>query len=205
MPNIKKEDITAVVLAGGQARRMEGQDKGLIMLGDQPMIKSILDILEPQAGKIIINANRNHDDYARFGYEIVADALSGYCGPLAGMASALNEITTAFMVTSPCDTPFIPNKLVERLANKLTKDDAEICVVDNGEHMQPVFCMMKKELLSSLQQFLEQGGRKIDRWFEQHKLAIADFSDMPDAFDNINTPEDIEEALQKLKHINHEN
>ena len=199
MYKINKEDITGVVLAGGQARRMQGQDKGLIMLGETPMIEIILDIFVPQVGKLIINANRNHEDYAKYGYPVISDELSGYHGPLAGMASALNEITTTYMVTTPCDTPFIPTDLVERLANKLIDEDADICVADNGERTQPVFCIIKKQLLSSLKQFLDQGERKIDRWFEQHKLAVADFSDIPEAFDNINTPDDVEEAVKKLE------
>ena len=199
MDKINKEDITGVVLAGGQARRMQGQDKGLIMLGEQPMIKKVLDIFALQVGHIIINANRSHDEYTKYGYPIISDELSGYHGPLAGMASALKSINTPYMVTTPCDTPFIPANLVERLADKLIEDNADICVADNGERIQPVFCLLKKELLSSLTQYLDQGERKIDRWFEQHKLAIADFSDMPEAFDNINTPDDVEKATKKLK------
>ena len=201
MNNITKDNITGVILAGGQARRMEGQDKGLVMLGDQPMIKYILDIFEPQVAKVIINANRNHDDYARFGHEVVADELSGYCGPLAGMASALSKITTPYIVTTPCDSPFIPMKLVERLKNKIIEDNAEICVASDGKRIQPVFCMMQRNLLPSLRNYLEQGERKIDRWFEQHQLTIADFSDTPEAFYNINTPEEVEEAISKLNQV----
>lgn len=199
MQNITNDDITGVVLAGGLARRMGGQDKGLIMLDEQPMIKIILDIFEPQVGKVIINANRHHDDYAKFGHDIVADELSGYCGPLAGMASALSMTTTAYIVTTPCDSPFIPIDLVARLKNKLVSDKADICVAHNGDRIQPVFCMLNQELLPSLQQYLERGERKIDRWFDLHNTTIADFSDCPNAFNNINTPEDVEQALISLK------
>jgi molybdenum cofactor guanylyltransferase len=193
-----KSDVTGVILAGGQARRMGGQDKGLIMLNDKPMIEIIINTFKPQTAKLIINANRNHDHYSQYGLEIVADELSGFCGPLAGMASALQTINTDYMVTAPCDSPFIPVDLVQRLADALENKSTEISVAHNGERIQPVFCMIKKTLLESLNDYLAAGERKIDRWFEQHNYAIADFSDKPETFENINTPEDIEIALSRL-------
>lgn len=196
---ISIDNITAVILAGGQARRMNGQDKGLIKLGNKPMIEYIIDTLKPQAAKAIINANRNHEDYAKYGLPIVADELSDYCGPLAGMASALQTITTDYMVTAPCDSPFIPNNLVKRLVQAMDTKTTDISVAHNGERIQPVFCLLKKSLVGSLNEYLQNGERKIDRWFEQHNMAIADFSDVPETFDNINTPEDIENVLAKLQ------
>lgn len=189
---INKADITGVILAGGQARRMEGQDKGLVLLNNKPMIEYVIDILNPQVGKLLLNANRNHDKYSEYGFDIISDELSGYCGPLAGMASSLNKTDTPYMLTAPCDSPFIPSDLVERLATALEHEKADISVAHNGERMQPVFCLMKKELMSSMNTFLNNGERKIDKWFNQHTLAIADFSDIPKTFDNLNTIEDIE-------------
>ncbi len=190
--------ITGVILAGGQARRMGGQDKGLIRLDDKPMIEIIIDIFRPQTATLIINANRNHDVYARYGFNIVADELSGFCGPLAGMASALRVINTDYIVTTPCDSPFIPIDLVHRLAAALAHESADISVAHNGDRMQPVFCMLKKTLRQSLHDYLASGERKIDRWFAQHKYAIADFSDKPETFYNINTRTDIENAVARL-------
>jgi len=188
---INKTDITGVILAGGQARRMEGQDKGLVLLNDKPMIEYVIDVLKPQVGKLLINANRNYDKYSKYRFDIISDELSGYCGPLAGMASALNKTETAYMLTAPCDSPFIPGDLVQRLVTALESEDADISVAHNGERMQPVFCLMKKELISSMNEFLNNGERKIDAWFSRHALAIADFSDIPKTFDNLNTLEDI--------------
>jgi len=198
MQKISKDDITGVILAGGQARRMEGQDKGLVLLNNIPMIEYVIDIIKSQVGPLLINANRNHDTYKQYGFHIVSDELSGYCGPLAGMASSLNNINTPYMITAPCDSPFIPNDLVQRLVNSLESEDADISVAHNGERMQPVFCLMKKELLSSMTNFLNQGERKIDKWFKQHSLAIADFSDIPETFDNLNTLEDIQAVESNL-------
>ncbi len=194
-----KSDVTGVILAGGQARRMGGQDKGLVMLDGKPMIEIIIDVFKPQTAKLLINANRNHDRYSLYGLELVADELSGYCGPLAGMASALKTINTDYMVTAPCDSPFIPLDLVLRLADALENKSTHISVAHDGERIQPVFCMLKKTLLQSLTDYLAAGERKIDRWFKQHDFAIADFSDKPETFDNINTHEDVESALSKLR------
>ncbi len=196
--NIKTE-VTGVILAGGQARRMGGQDKGLVMLDGKPMVEIIIDVFKPQTAKLLINANRNHDRYSQYGFELVADELSGYCGPLAGMASALKSINTDYMVTAPCDSPFIPLDLVQRLADALENKSTEISVAHDGERIQPVFCMLKKTLLQSLTDYLAAGERKIDRWFKQHDFAIADFSDKPETFDNINTQEDVDSALSKLR------
>jgi len=198
MQTISKNDITGVILAGGQARRMEGQDKGLVLLNNKPMIEYIIEILKPQVGSILINANRNHDKYAEYGFDIVSDELSGFHGPLAGMASSLNKIQTPYMLTAPCDSPFIPEDLAQRLITSLETENADISVAHNGERMQPVFCLMKKELLSSMNNFLSQGERKIDKWFNQHTLAIADFSDIPKTFDNLNTLEDIQAVESSL-------
>lgn len=195
---INKADITGVILAGGQARRMEGQDKGLVLLNNKPMIEYVIEALKPQVGSLLINANRNHDKYSEYGFDIVSDELSGYHGPLAGMASALNKTETPYMLTAPCDSPFIPDDLVQRLITALETKDADISVAHNGERMQPVFCLMKKELLSSMNEFLSQGERKIDKWFNQHSLAIADFSDIPETFDNLNTIEDIKSVESTL-------
>jgi len=198
MKKIPKSDITGVVLAGGQARRMGGQDKGLIILKGKPMIEYVIDVLKLQVDILLINANRNHDKYSGYGFDIVPDELSGYCGPLAGMASSLSKIETPYLVTAPCDTPFIPDDLVQRLVGALESKNADISVAHNGERIQPVFCLLKKDLLSSINDFLNQGERKIDRWFNQHALAVADFSDIPKTFDNFNTPEDLETAENEL-------
>lgn len=198
MKNILKKDITGVILAGGQARRMQGQDKGLVLLNDKPMIEYVIEVLKSQVGKILINANRNHEQYAKYGFNIVSDELSGYCGPLSGMASSLNKTETVYMLTAPCDSPFIPDDLAERLITSLESENADISVAHNGERMQPVFCLMKKELMSSMNDFLRLGERKIDKWFNQHALAIADFSDIPKTFDNLNTLEDIKAVESTL-------
>jgi molybdenum cofactor guanylyltransferase len=183
-------DITAVILAGGKARRMDGQDKGLITLHGRPMVDYIIRALQPQAGHILINANRNAEQYAAFGLPVIADMLGDYLGPLVGMASGMNATDTSYIVTAPCDSPFIPDNLVEMLCRALAENEADISVAHDGERMQPVFALLRCSLLPGLLAYLDEGGRKIDTWYGQQRLALADFSGSPDTFLNLNTPED---------------
>ena len=193
-------EVTGVILAGGQARRMGGRDKGLIEVGGRPMIEYALAALRPQVSAVIINANRNHAIYARYGCPLVADALQGYHGPLAGMASAMLAAQTACLATLPCDSPAVPADLVARLYRGLRGAGAEIVVAHDGERMQPVFSLLRCRLLDSLQAFLQEGERKIDRWYARHQTVCVDFSDCPEAFTNVNTPEDIEQLERVLGH-----
>jgi len=188
--------VTAVVLAGGRARRMGGQDKGLIELNQVPLIEYALTALQGQVDTILINANRNTERYAGMGYPVIEDRHSGFNGPLAGMASALSVMQTRYLATVPCNSPALPQDLVDRLLNARAEADAEIAVTHDGKRMQPVFALLERSLLPSLERFLDADGRKIDQWYAQHRLALADFSDQPNAFTNVNTPEDLAHMSQ---------
>lgn len=182
--------ITGVILAGGRGSRMGGEDKGLVLLGAEPMVVHVVRRLRPQVGEVLISANRNHERYGALGYRVVPDLLANYQGPLAGMASALQAATTPFVVTVPCDSPLFGPDLVARLAQALAREDADIAVAHDGEREHPVFLLLKRNLLPSLRNFLDAGERKIDRWFLNHRVARADFSDCPQAFINVNDPEE---------------
>jgi molybdenum cofactor guanylyltransferase len=181
---------TAIILAGGMARRMQGQDKGLIELNGRPMIEYIIDALKPQVDHILINANRNIETYQRYGFPVVKDIMGDYFGPLVGMASGLQACTSDRVLTVPCDSPFVPPVLAARLNSTLIEHQADISVANDSERMQPVFAVIRRELLDSLLAYLDAGGRKIDTWYAEHNMALADFSDWPDAFININTLDD---------------
>ena len=196
-----KEIITGVILAGGRAQRMGGCDKGLIKLLGKPLVEYVIRALKPQVAEMIINANRNRERYAAYGYPIIADLMDGFYGPLAGMASAMQAAKTPYIVTTPCDSPFVPSDLVKRLYGGIEKQAAEIAVAHNGERLQPVFALLDQNLRSSIIAYLKRGERKIDRWYEEHRLAIIDFSDQPNTFVNVNTPEDVETVESKLMQI----
>ncbi|MCK4864463.1 MAG: molybdenum cofactor guanylyltransferase [Gammaproteobacteria bacterium] len=192
-------DITGVILAGGQAKRMAGQDKGLLNVNGRAMIEIIIERLSPQVNRLIINANRNVEQYRKFNYPVISDDDStGFHGPLAGMLSALKTSTTQYILSAPCDSPFIPANLSTRLLSALIGADADICVVHDGNRMQPVFALIKKELHGSLQSFLNNGDRKIDLWYKQHHTVLVDFSDCDDISLNINTPDELQKLEQKL-------
>ncbi len=194
------EAVTGVILAGGEARRMGGNDKGLVRVAGRPMIEYIIDALQPQVDRLLINANRNHDVYEKYGYGVIADELEGFNGPLAGMASCMRAAETGYIVTLPCDSPYVPPDMVARLYRQLVNDDADISVATDGNRLQPVYSLMKCSLLDSLLACLDSGERKIDRWYARHRMTEADFSDVPETFINANTPEDIARIEDRFHH-----
>jgi molybdenum cofactor guanylyltransferase len=175
---------------------MGGYDKGLVQLGGKSLIEHVITTIAPQVKHLLINANRNMAAYQQFGYPVIRDELSGYQGPLAGIYSALEQITTPDLITVPCDGPKLPQDLVSRLLDARDTEDAEIAVAHDGKRLQPVYALIPKKLRQSLKAYLDGGGRKIDLWYAQHKMAKADFSDIPDTFLNINTPEERREFEQ---------
>lgn len=184
------EAISGLVLAGGLARRMGGIDKGLVVLAGKPMIEHVLAGLAPQVGRVLINANRNLEQYGGYGYEVVSDTLQGYLGPLAGALSALEVIDTEFLLTVPCDSPLVAPDLAGRMYAALRLRQADLAVAHDGRRQQPVFLLLKRGLAADLEAYLASGERKIDRWFARHRVAEADLSDRPDSFINVNEPEE---------------
>lgn len=199
MIQLSKDSVTGIILAGGQATRMGGIDKGLVTLAGRPMVEHIIERLRPQTAALIINANRSHDRYQQYRLPVVADHLGDYAGPLAGMASGLTASQTDWVVTVPCDSPLVPPDLVERLCQALQRDQAELAVAEGAGRLQPVFALLPRRLLPSLEAFLASGDRKIDRWYAQHRMAIADFADAPEAFLNVNTPADRDALEARLQ------
>ncbi|MFA7268671.1 MAG: molybdenum cofactor guanylyltransferase MobA [Sterolibacterium sp.] len=188
--------ITGLILAGGLARRMGGADKGLQPFRGRPMIAHVIARLAPQVNAIIINANRNRDTYAALGYPVVADAIEGFAGPLAGLHAGLCACTTPLLATSPCDSPFLPVDLVARLHAALMRADAQVAVAQSGGRAQPVFTLCRRNVLDNLTTFLDGGGRKVDTWYVGLKVVDVTFPDQA-AFANINTPEELERLETK--------
>jgi len=188
-------DITAVILAGGQGRRMGGQDKGLLEFNGLPLIEILIAELARQTVATIVNANRNLDRYQAFGLPVISDRLENYQGPLAGFASAMDSVDTDFILTLPCDGPVLAADYVARFIASQQQSGAAICVAFDGERLQPVHALIRVDLRASLNRFLDSGDRKIDRWYALHDYAQTDFSDCSDMFRNINTPSD-QQSLQ---------
>ena len=185
------ERITGLVLAGGLGRRMGGVDKGLSLLDGEPLVEHIIRRLAPQVGQLIINANQNHDIYAGFGYPVVGDRIEGHAGPLAGLEAGLAACTTPYLLTVPCDSPFLPADLVSRLAACLTAHKASIAVARTGEQLHPVFSLIRSDELPELQAFINAGGRRMEAWLKRLRWVPCPFDDCPEAFANINTPDEL--------------
>lgn len=201
---IDKEDITGLILAGGRGSRMGGVDKGLQNFRGLPLALHTLMRLGPQVGTVMVNANRNLSAYESFGAEVWPDVISDYAGPLAGFLTGLERCETEYLVTVPCDTPLFPPDLVARLAEALEREGADIAMAaareeDGQVRTQPVFSLMKRDVMESLVKFTQAGGRKIDAWTGQHKTAIVPFDregDDRSAFFNANTLEELHRLEQ---------
>ncbi len=195
---IDPADVTGVVLAGGRAERMGGQDKGLIELAGRPMVTHVLEALAPQVGTVLINANRNRARYETLGYPVVADESDDFQGPLAGVCAALARVTTPLALFVPCDSPLLPGDLLARLGSAMAREDAEIVAAFGAGRLQPVFVLMQTGLLPDLREYLARGERKVALWYARHRFARADFSDIPDTFINVNTPQERERLAARL-------
>ena len=185
-----KGQITGLVLAGGRALRMGGSDKGLVDLAGKPMVAWVIDCLREQVDELIINANRNRDVYGAMGYSVVADRSGDFQGPLAGMASGMRAARTPWIAVVPCDSPLIHGGLVARLYEAAVSSGSRIAAAHDGERLQPVFALLACDLLADLAGYLDDGQRKIDRWYARHRFASVDCSDVQASFANINAPDD---------------
>jgi molybdopterin-guanine dinucleotide biosynthesis protein A len=196
--NDNNPGITGLILAGGRGSRMGGTDKGLQNFHGLPLALQTLMRLQLQSlplQEVLINANRNLAAYESLGVPVWPDSIDGFAGPLAGFQTGLERCETPLLLTVPCDTPLFPLDLVERLYTAMNAQEADIAMAaateaDGTVRPQPVFCLLKTDLLESLVKFTQGGGRKIDAWTGQHRCAIVPFdlpSDSPHAFANANT------------------
>lgn len=182
--------INWVILAGGQASRMGGKDKGLMDFNGKPLIEIICEKLNPQVANLMINANRNIECYSQYA-PTFKDQITGFAGPLAGVHSALKHSSHFEWVgVVPCDSPNLPCNFVQRFIESNIKDD-EILVAYDGQHIQPVFALYHRSVLPKLEIFLKNGDRKIKLFLEQCKIQHVDFTCYPEMFVNLNTPTEL--------------
>ena len=192
-------NITAVILAGGRGRRMQDSDKGLLLLAGKPLVKHVLERIAPQVSQLMINCNRHADEYARFGYPIYADSVDDFPGPMAGFHSALQHSDSELFLFVPCDTPLLPIDLLDRLVAVMTRDNSDVCTVSDGERLHPVILLAKRGALAGLEDNLRQGHHKVMQWFEEQRHSVADFSERPEAFINLNTSADLNRLEDLLR------
>lgn len=182
--------LTAVILAGGQASRMGGLDKGWVELAGKPLILHVLERIRPQAAEVLISANRRREDYQALGCTVLPDALAGFPGPLAGIQQALRLADREWLLCVPCDMPWLPQDLADRLYRELEKTQAEIAVASAAGSPQPVVFLCRRRVLASLDAYLQQGGRRVGEWQAGLNRVLVEFADAA-AFRNLNTPEEL--------------
>ncbi|WP_394426931.1 molybdenum cofactor guanylyltransferase MobA [Vreelandella stevensii] len=197
---IATHDLTGMILAGGEGRRMGGRDKGLEPFSGLPLVAHTVKRFDGHVHELMINANRNGDAYALFADRVIADAEGGFKGPLMGIYSGLRAARTPWLLVAPCDSPALPHDLVARMVAGIVTEDGthDIAVAFDGERLHPVVALLRTSLADDLATTLAEGERKIDRWYARHAWCRVDMSDCPEAFANLNTEEEkarLEQAL----------
>ena len=189
---------SGTILAGGQARRMGGGDKGLLAIGDRTMLDHVIERLAPQVGELALNANGDETRFAEFGLPVLADPVVGHAGPLAGVLAGLDWAAgreVANIVTAAADTPFLPTDLVTRLLDAAMDQNMQIALASTATGLHPTFGLWPVALRDDLRTALSEGVRKVVDWTDRHGVARAEFPVGEfDPFFNVNTPEDLDRA-----------
>jgi molybdenum cofactor guanylyltransferase len=185
---IQKYQITGLILSGGRGTRMEGQDKGLVEFMGEPLVSYSIKAIQPLVSKVLISANRHFDRYRDLSETVLSDLTDGFQGPLAGLYTGFCASDRPYLLTVPCDCPFVTPRLLERLSETLVSTDADLVVAGDGNRLHPVFQLGRKEaLIADLGEYLNSGERKVMDWVRRQKFAIADFSDAKESLQNVNT------------------
>ncbi|MGX2969192.1 molybdenum cofactor guanylyltransferase MobA [Ursidibacter sp. B-7004-1] len=186
-------NITAVILSGGLARRFNRVEKGLQHFAGKALITHIIERLEPQICKIFLNINRLHHEYVQQYPNIpyYSDNLNGFQGPLSGMLSGFEQIESEYLLFVPCDSPFIPRNLCQKLATALRINQAQIAYAHDGKRAHPTFCLLHRSIVPALADYLASGERRVLQFFHSQPYVAVDFSEQPNAFQNFNSAEEL--------------
>jgi molybdenum cofactor guanylyltransferase len=190
--SFEARDICTVILAGGRGRRMQGQDKGLLLWQGRPLIEHVMDALHSDPQRTLISANRNLQRYRQYGLPVISDELDDFQGPLAGMLAAMRHCSADYLLCLPCDSPQPPDALPQRLHRCMVEADSQLAICHDGQRQQPLFALLAMSVQPALEQYLVAGHRKVQDFFAAQQAAICDFSDQADRFRNFNSPEDMQ-------------
>lgn len=185
---MSNQNVSCIILAGGEGKRFNRKDKGLVSLKDKPLIEHIIDRINPQVDDIVISANRNTDDYKKYSDKVIEDKTADFQGPLSGIAACIPECKHQWILVLPCDIPLLPDDLVKKL---VAAQGQKLIVAKAHEHRQLVF-LMHASLRKNLDEFLDQGHLKAMSWIELQNPTVVMFEGEADAFLNINTLEELE-------------
>lgn len=201
--------VTGVILAGGLSRRMGGGDKGLLELAGSTMLGHVIAKLRPQVSSLIINANGDPARFAAFELPVVADTISGFAGPLAGVLAGMrwalaHDPAARWIATASSDAPFLPADLVARLRSAVLDRPKAVALAQSSGELHPVIGLWPVALADDLERELTAGVRKVLRWTDRHGTVPVGFDQvgiggrMIDPFFNANTPEELEAARAVL-------
>ncbi len=190
--------VSGVVLAGGQARRMQQQDKGLMLFKQRPLVSYPIAALATVANHLVISANRNQAIYQQWQYPVISDASDDFDGPLAGILAALEYLDAEVLLVLPCDSPLFTAAHLQQLLEGLT-EQFDIAVAYDGERLHPVFLAVRSELKNSLKAYLASGERRLQNWIFQHRVNQVDFSQQAQIFSNVNTLAELERLEAESK------
>jgi molybdopterin-guanine dinucleotide biosynthesis protein A len=201
----QKQQVTGVILAGGQSRRMGGGDKGLLDLAGKTMLARVIERIEFQVGRVIINANGDPARFERYGLPVVADTIHGFAGPLAGVLAGMRWSATQmpnarWIATVSSDAPFLPRDLVARLGAAVADAPMSIALAQSGGTLHPVIGLWPVALADDLERQLDDGVRKVLQWTDRYGTVPVGFefvkigARMVDPFFNANTPGELAEA-----------
>ncbi|VAW64669.1 Molybdopterin-guanine dinucleotide biosynthesis protein MobA [hydrothermal vent metagenome] len=186
-----QDDITYLILAGGRGQRMNGTDKGLMLWQGKPMIEHIISHLSAPADKIIISANRNLETYENYANTVINDPLDDFQGPLAGILCAMQACNTPYLLCVPCDSPAPPKHILSTLWQCRQERHKTSAVCHDGKRLQPLFALLSCQHKQLLNDFLQQGRRKVHDFISLIDPAICDFSAQQQNFNNFNKPDDL--------------
>ncbi len=188
-----KDSVTVVILAGGQSKRMQVKNKAMLLFKGKPLVTHVIECMKPQAKNIIINSHRNKKDFEIFHLPIINDVLDIEEGPLLGILSSLQEIKTGWIQFVPCDTPYLPDNLVTLLMKEVEAKKTLAAVPETEDGLQSACLLCHTSTLQNLEDFFNQGERKIEDWIRQLPFSIVQFPD-ESQFININTQEELMKA-----------
>jgi len=190
--------ITAVILAGGRGRRMDTRDKGLVALNGMPLVEYVIKAISRQNQNVLINANQHKKQYRQYGFPVIEDELGGFQGPLAGVATAMKYVSTPYILTLPCDAPFVAPDYQQKMWSALMSQQTDLVVAFDGHRLQSVHALIPVRLYADLIRFLAGKTRRVDTWYSQYAIGIADFSEQPEMFCNLNTPQELQAYSRNL-------
>lgn len=189
-----QNQITTLILAGGRGQRMQGADKGLMQWQGKTMIEHLIDQLQLTQDQFIISANRNISQYQQYTSQVIADDIDDFQGPLAGILSAMQHCHTDYLLCLPCDSPAPPENLQLNLWQCMQQQHKQAAVSHDGDRLQPLFSLMHCQYEPLLNDFMQQGKRKVHEFIHLLDPAICDFSAQKNAFTNFNCADDMQDA-----------